>query len=142
MFLLVNIVTPMYNTLIIFLIMDPCFIYSSHFFHLLLEVILHIFTQFHVSWGSFTFNKEVHTFSSIGHILWGTFRLLLHIWTSFIHPTLEILECCLSSTTFEGVFHMIWGWTHKCWVYDIHMDVLVYDLTWRLSFLSSWRTFS
>ena len=53
-FLFVKVVTPMYNTLVVFLMMDPSLMYSSHFDHLLSKMIMHMFTQFHVSQGSVT----------------------------------------------------------------------------------------
>jgi hypothetical protein len=53
-FLFVKVVTPTYNTLILFLSMDPSLLYSSHFDHLLSKMIMHMFTQFHISQGSVT----------------------------------------------------------------------------------------
>jgi hypothetical protein len=43
-FLFINVVTPMYSTLVLFLSMDPYFMYSSHFGHLISEIILQMLT--------------------------------------------------------------------------------------------------
>jgi hypothetical protein len=47
-FLFLKVVTPMYNTLIVFLNTYPFLMYSSHFGNLLLDMIMHMFTHFHV----------------------------------------------------------------------------------------------
>jgi hypothetical protein len=60
--LFVKVVTPMYSTLIVFLSMDPSLMYSLHFGHLLSEMILHMFPQFHVSQGSVTVLEQIHIF--------------------------------------------------------------------------------
>jgi hypothetical protein len=63
--LFVKVVTPMYNTLFVFLSMDPPLMYSSHFGHLLLEMILHMFTQFHVSQGSVIVTRKYTYFEAL-----------------------------------------------------------------------------
>jgi hypothetical protein len=67
--LFVKVSTPMYITLIVSLSIYPTLIYSSHFGNLLSNMILHMFTQFHVSRGSVTVLEVVHIFGGIGHIL-------------------------------------------------------------------------
>jgi hypothetical protein len=94
----------MYSTLILCLSMDPCLMCSSHFGHLLSEIIPQTLTRFHISQGILTIHEGVHVPRGIGHILQGTFGLFFHTWTSSTHATLEIPKCTPFSSLLEMFF--------------------------------------
>ena len=88
--------------------------------------------------------RKCHNSRGSTHIPRHWSHPLRHFWATFAstHATLEILELCSSFTIFGGVFHVIWGLTHTCGVYDSHVGVLGDDMTWIWTFLALWSTFS
>jgi hypothetical protein len=92
-FLFVNFFTPMYKKLILCLIMHPYLLYSSHFGHILSNMILKMIPRFHISQGTLTVLKEVHISKGTCHILQEKIGIFMHAWTSSTHAPLNILEC-------------------------------------------------